>query len=88
MTGNAGSDTYVVDNVADIGDRGGVRAPTRSRVRITFTLAANVEDLTLTGSAAINGTGNALANKLTGNAGNNTARRQGRRRCDDRRGRQ
>ena len=39
---------------------------------MTFTLAANVENLTLTGSAAINGTGNALANVITGNTGANT----------------
>ena len=35
---------------------------------VTYTLGANVENLTLTGAAAINGTGNALANIITGNA--------------------
>ena len=39
---------------------------------VTFTLAANVENLTLTGSAAINGTGNTLANVIIGNTGSNT----------------
>jgi Ca2+-binding RTX toxin-like protein len=39
---------------------------------VTYTLSANVENLTLTGTAAINGTGNSLANVITGNAGNNT----------------
>jgi Ca2+-binding RTX toxin-like protein len=39
---------------------------------VTLTLAANVENLTLTGSSVINGTGNTLDNALTGNGANNT----------------
>ena len=40
--------------------------------RSAYTLGANVENLTLTGGAGnINGTGNGLANILTGNSGNN-----------------
>ncbi len=38
---------------------------------ITYTLGANVENLTLTGTAAINGTGNELSNMLTGNSAAN-----------------
>jgi Ca2+-binding RTX toxin-like protein len=39
---------------------------------ITYTLGSNVENLTLTGSSNINGTGNTLNNSITGNSGNNT----------------
>ena len=37
----------------------------------SYTLGANVENLTLTGIAGISGNGNDLANKITGNAGDN-----------------
>ena len=39
---------------------------------VSYVLADNVENLTLPGTAAINGTGNTLNNVLTGNAGNNS----------------
>jgi VCBS repeat-containing protein len=38
---------------------------------VSYTLATNVEDLWLTGSAHLNGTGNVLANVVVGNRGNN-----------------
>ena len=73
MTGGAGNDTYIVDDAGDVinADPGGVDTVQSS---ITFSLAtlAAVENLTLTGTASNNATGNALANTLTGNIGNNS----------------
>jgi Ca2+-binding RTX toxin-like protein len=39
---------------------------------VTYALGTNLENLTLTGTSAINGTGNTLANSLTGNSGVNS----------------
>ncbi|KQP55130.1 M10 family metallopeptidase [Methylobacterium sp. Leaf108] len=70
MSGGLGSDTYVTDG----GDRiiEAANAGTDLvRSSAGHTLSANVENLTLTGTAAINGFGNALANVITGNAAAN-----------------
>ncbi|MBW7910551.1 MAG: M10 family metallopeptidase C-terminal domain-containing protein [Alphaproteobacteria bacterium] len=70
MEGGAGDDTYFVDNTGDvIVDTAGTD---EVRASISYTLAADFENLVLTGTGAINGTGNALDNSITGNAGNNS----------------
>ena len=73
LNGGAGNDTYIVDSSGDVvvesSSSGGLDTV---RASVSVTLGANVENLALTGSAAINGTGNALANQLTGNAAANT----------------
>ena len=38
---------------------------------VNYTLGSNIENLSLTGTAALNGTGNAFANTLIGNTANN-----------------
>ncbi len=73
MFGGTGNDTYVVDNVGDIVDETGGDGTDTIQTSLAFSLAALglIENLTLTGSAAIAGTGNALNNVLTGNTGIN-----------------
>jgi Ca2+-binding RTX toxin-like protein len=78
MLGLSGSDTYVVDNLGDVVNEigGGGIDTVLSSVNFSLVPAVqvtgNVENLTLTGAAAINGIGNALANVLIGNAAANT----------------
>jgi Ca2+-binding RTX toxin-like protein len=72
MVGGGGDDTYVLDNIADAVTET-LNAGTDSvRSAVTYALGANVENLTLTGVAAINGTGNSLDNVLTANSAGNT----------------
>ena len=71
MAGGTGDDLYVVNSTGDIVTEAAVADTDTVQSSVTYTLGANVENLTLTGSAAINGTGNALENHLTGNSGNN-----------------
>lgn len=67
MAGHAGNDTYVVDNVGDVVVEQANEGTDTVLSSVSFILPSNVETLTLTGSAAINGTGNDLANTITGN---------------------
>lgn len=70
LEGRDGDDTYFVDNVGDvIVDTSGTDDVHAS---VSYTLAAGLENLTLTGTGAINGTGNASDNTIVGNAGNNS----------------
>jgi Ca2+-binding RTX toxin-like protein/predicted glycoside hydrolase/deacetylase ChbG (UPF0249 family) len=71
LIGGAGNDTYVVDNVGDVVTENLNEGTDTVQTSVSYTLSTNVENLQLTGTAAINGTGNALNNALTGNAANN-----------------
>src|SRR3569623_489181 len=72
MIGGAGNDTYLVDNGSDVVTENLNEGIDTVQSSITYILGANVENLTLTGTAAINGSGNALDNVLTGNSADNT----------------
>jgi len=71
LAGGKGDDIYDVDSTGDRAQEAANEGYDRVRASVSFTLGANLEELSLTGTAAINGTGNALANTITGNAGNN-----------------
>ena len=71
MSGGAGDDTYVIDNAGDTVTENPNEGMDTAQSSLTYTLGANVENLTLTGTTAINGTGNALDNVLTGNSAAN-----------------
>ena len=73
MLGGTGNDTYVVDNVGDVVTELDGEGSDTIQSSISFSLAglAFVENLTLTGTAALSGTGNALDNIIIGNSGAN-----------------
>ena len=71
LLGGTGNDTYVVDNAADTLAELAAEGIDTVNASLTWTLGTEFENLTLTGGAAISGTGNALANVITGNSGSN-----------------
>ncbi len=79
LEGGDGSDTYIVGAADTVKETSGLAAGGIDVVfsNVDFTLGANVEKLTLTGTDAIDGTGNDLANTITGNIGSNLLDGQG-----------
>ena len=71
MDGGENDDTYIVDNAGDTAEEG-ISGNDLVQASVSHTLSANIEDLTLTGGDAIDGTGNALDNVVLGNTGDNT----------------
>jgi Ca2+-binding RTX toxin-like protein len=78
LDGGKGNDTYIVNRATvsviesfenSTADKGGVDTVKSSLA--TYTLPTNVDNLVLTGEEDINGTGNDIANKITGNDGAN-----------------
>jgi len=70
LVGGAGNDTYITDGGDTLteGNNAGIDTVVSS---VTFTLANNFENLTLSGAGNINATGNGANNVIIGNAGDN-----------------
>jgi Ca2+-binding RTX toxin-like protein len=73
LIGGLGNDIFSVDSTTDVITENANEGTDTIQSSVTFSLATflNIENLTLTGSSAINGTGNTANNVLTGNAANN-----------------
>ncbi|MFM6309906.1 MAG: calcium-binding protein, partial [Dolichospermum sp.] len=74
LIGGLGNDVYVVDTTTDTITENSGQGTDSIQSSVTFSLSVfpNIENLTLTGTTAINGTGNAGNNTIIGNSGNNT----------------
>lgn len=72
LSGGAGNDTYFVDNLSDTVIEDSDGGTDTIKASVNWTLRANVENLILTGTSALDGTGNELSNTITGNAAANT----------------
>ena len=71
LKGRKGDDTYVLDDAGDVVIELASQGEDTVQSALSHTLGEHVEDLVLTGSGDIDGTGNALVNELMGNAGAN-----------------
>ncbi|WEK29101.1 MAG: peroxidase family protein [Candidatus Pseudomonas phytovorans] len=73
LVGGVGNDTYVVDDAGDaVVEANGAGTDLVRTTLASYTMAANVENLTYTGVGNFTGTGNGLANIINGAAGNDT----------------
>jgi len=71
LLGGLGNDSYTVDNAADVITEQINEGTDTVSANLSWTLGTNLENLTLTGTTAINATGNELNNVLTGNSAAN-----------------
>lgn len=74
MIGGQGNDTYHVDDAGDTVVENASEGRDTVLSSISYTLGANIENLILTGTADLAGTGNHLNNTVTGNSGTNILR--------------
>ncbi|HVR66034.1 MAG TPA: calcium-binding protein, partial [Verrucomicrobiae bacterium] len=68
MDGGTGNDTIIVNASGDSVTEASGQGTDTVQSAISYTLGANLENLTLLGSTGIAGTGNSLGNLLTGNS--------------------
>jgi hypothetical protein len=75
LTGGKGNDIYInsagTDKIVEAAGATGGTDTLKSDITASLAKFANVENLELTGSGNIDGTGNTLGNLITGNSGNN-----------------
>ncbi|MFL9841636.1 calcium-binding protein [Sphingomonas sp. ST-64] len=71
LYGGAGDDSFIVDATGDIVFEFAGEGTDTVTSSANYYLFANIENLTLTGSADLFGVGNELANTITGNVGSN-----------------
>ena len=71
LIGGTGNDTFVVNNSGDLIVESVAGGSDTVQASVSYALSDNIENLTLTGTSDLNGTGNALNNVITGNSGNN-----------------
>jgi Ca2+-binding RTX toxin-like protein len=72
MAGGAGNDTYMVDDAGDVVTEAAGEGTDLVISSVFYALTANVENLTLTGTVALTGTGNGLANMIIANNAGDT----------------
>jgi Ca2+-binding RTX toxin-like protein len=76
LRGGTGDDTYVLDVAADavveLANEGVDTVRLGFTAAVSYTIGVNVENAVVTSAAAINVTGNALANRMYGAGGNNS----------------
>ena len=77
LIGGAGNDTYVIQDAGDVALEAAGEGTDNVQIAATATLSSHtlgdgIENLSQLGSTAFTGTGNALANVLTGGTGNDT----------------
>lgn len=72
MSGGRGNDIYVVDTISDVIIEAAGEGVDTVNSAVTLALGAELEHLTLVGTASINGIGNGASNLLIGNSAANT----------------